>query len=305
MLKRAMRKGVRMVRKWLQEDRSAQPEPLSSPPREFSYDWLNRLLFPKTLAEGGGTLRPHYTWGVLQGANLARALDLNRVSVMEFGVAGGNGLIALEKTAQKIEANFGVAIDVYGFDTGVGLPKPQDHRDLPNIYTEGRHAMDVEKLQQRLQRAQLKLGLVENTVADFMQSEPAPVAFMAVDLDYYSATMHALQLLDAPQNLLLPRIYCYFDDIMGLTCGDHNGERLAITEFNASHAMRKISPIYGLKYFLPSPHADQIWTDQFFMAHIFDHNHYGRFDGQAPLHDTRLMATLLAAQWCQELMSAL
>ena len=220
--------------------------------------------------------------------NLARALDVDRVSVIEFGVAGGNGLIALERCAEKIESRYGVAIDVYGFDTGVGLPKPQDYRDLPNIYAEGRHVMHVEKLRQRLQRAQLILGLVENTVAAFMQSGPAPVAFIAIDLDLYSSTIHALKLLEAPQDLLLPRILCYFDDIMGLTCGDHNGERLAIADFNASHQMRKISPIYGLKYCLPEPYAHQMWIEQFFLAHIFDHTDYGHFDGLAPLHDLSL-----------------
>jgi hypothetical protein len=92
---------------------------------------------------------------------------------------------------------------------------------------------------------------------------------------------------------------------MGLTCGDHNGERLAITDFNASHEMRKISPIYGLKYFLPAPHAHHIWTEQFFLAHIFDHSDYGHFDGQAPLYDTRLLGALPVIHCCQELLCAL
>jgi hypothetical protein len=220
--------------------------------------------------------------------NLAKALGKKRVSVIEFGVAGGNGLVALERVAEKVEAYFDVGVDVYGFDTGVGLPKPQDYRDLPNIYTEGRHPMDVNTLRQRLRRAQLFIGLVEETVRDFVQSKPAPVAFVAIDLDYYSSTMHALQLLDAQQDLLLPRIHCYCDDCMGLTFGDHNGERLAIAEFNASHDTRKISPIYGLKYFLPAPFANQLWLEAFFMAHIFDHDQYASFDGLAPLYDTSL-----------------
>jgi hypothetical protein len=288
MLKRVMRKAGRVVRKWLQEDRHVNRRPSAFPPREFSYRWLNHTLFPKIVAEGGGALRANYTWGVLQGVNLARALDMDRVSVIEFGVAGGNGLIALEKSAETIERSFGVAIDVYGFDTGMGLPKPHDYRDLPNIYSEGRHAMDVEKLRKRLNRAQLILGLIENTVADFVRSQPAPVAFISIDLDYYSSTMHALQLLEAPQELLLPRIPCYFDDIMGITCSDYNGERLAIADFNASHQTRKISPIPGLKYLLAAPYARQMWVEQVFLAHIFDHTYYGHFDGLAQLDDLSL-----------------
>jgi hypothetical protein len=282
MLKAAARKVATLTWKWLKED-----EPSTPPPREFSYAWLNRVLFPRILTEDGG-LRPNYTWGVLQSANLAKALDINRISVIEFGVAGGNGLIALEKISERIEAYYNVAIDVYGFDTGEGLPKPQDYRDLPNIYTEGRHPMDVDRLRKRLHKAKLILGRVENTVTDFARSRPAPAAFIAIDVDFYSSTMAALQLLDTEQELLLPRIHCYLDDIMGLTFGDHNGERLAIADFNASHSLRKISQIYGLTYFLPPPYATEPWTQKFFLAHIFDHSAYGKFDGIAPLFDLSL-----------------
>ena len=59
-------------------------------------------------------------------------------------------------------------------------------------------------------------------------------------------------------------------------------------DFNAAHQMRKISPIYGLKYLLPAPYAHQMWVEQFFLAHIFDHTDYGHFDGLAPLHDLSL-----------------
>jgi hypothetical protein len=72
---------------------------------------------------------------------------------------------------------------------------------------------------------------------------------------------------------------------MGRTCSDYNGERLAILEFNASQKLRKISKIYGLKYFLPAPYSDQMWTDKIFMAHIFDHSQYGCFDGLARPRD--------------------
>jgi hypothetical protein len=47
--------------------------------------------------------------------------------------------------------------------------------------------------------------------------------------------MNALALFEADHRLLLPRVRCYFDDILGFTFGDHVGERLAISEFNESH----------------------------------------------------------------------
>jgi hypothetical protein len=139
--------------------------------------------------------------------------------------------------------------------------------------------MDEDKLRQRLRRARLILGLVEDTVSEFISLRPSPVAFISFDLDYYSSTMQAFKLLEADATLLMPRVYCYFDDIMGFTYSEYNGERLAITEFNGSHESRKISPIYGLKYFLPEPYARADWSEMLYMAHIFDHEMYGLEDG--------------------------
>ncbi len=90
-------------------------------------------------------------------------------------------------------------------------------------------------------------------------------------------------MLESSQEILLLRIHYYFDDIMGLTAGDCVGERLAIANFNQFYEKRKISPIYGLKYFLPQPYCNQMWTEQYFIAHIFDHTLYNQFDGTAPL----------------------
>jgi len=75
---------------------------------------------------------------------------------------------------------------------------------------------------------------------------------------------------------------------MGLTCSDYNGERLAIADFNSNHTTIKISPIYGLKHHLPSQFDKSMWTEMYYMAHIFDHEDYGRFDKLAPLNDLSL-----------------
>ena len=135
---------------------------------------VNHIVFHKFLAE---MRRPHYLWGVLQGMNLARVLGIHRISIAEFGVAGGNGLVALEEIVERLELIFGVQVDIYGFDTGGGLPKPKDYRDIPNTYAEGQFVMDIDRLRKRLKKSQLKLGLVEQTIDDFIQSRPAPLAF--------------------------------------------------------------------------------------------------------------------------------
>lgn len=273
MVRKALRTAFRRAWTWLMKEPN---EPVDDAPD------LYRSLFPvyrEILAEKGGAQRPDYAWAVLHSASLARQIGIRRVSALEFGVAGGKGLIALERIAQKVGNICGVGIDVYGFDTGTGLPKPQDYRDLPNLWSEGYFPMDKEKLQKRLKNAHLILGLIEDTIENFLNSKPSPVAFLAFDLDLYSSTMHAFRLLDAAQDLLLPRIHCYFDDIMVFTYGDHNGPRLAISEFNNSHPMRKISPIYGLKHYMPREVASQMWVEKFYMAHICDHELYSHNDG--------------------------
>ena len=141
----------------------------------------------------------------------------------------------------------------------------------------------------QLNKANLRLGRIENTISEFIDSKPAPVAFISFDLDLYSSTRHAFTLLEADQKLLLPRIYCYFDDILGFTYSEFNGELLAITEFNNDHNMRKVSKINGLKYYLPSSLADQRWVEQFYLAHVFDHECYGHYDGLNPATTLDLM----------------
>ena len=273
MLKRLARSAVGRARAWLQEP--VDPDWLLR--SDFTSDQINYHLW--SLHKALPDLRAHFAWGVLSAAHLARSIEIPRISVIEFGVAGGNGLVALERIAKDIERLYRIGIDVYGFDTGVGLPRPADYRDLPNLYRESGFPMDAAKLRARLKSARLILGDVNETIGTFLASRPAPVGFVSIDVDLYSSTMSALKLFDADPASLLPRVYCYFDDILGETFSEFTGERLAIADFNAAHAMLKISPIFGLRYFLIPPHSTEAWPDQMFIAHLFDHDAYGQYEG--------------------------
>jgi hypothetical protein len=270
MLKRALRKAVRLAREWLREDR---PQPDLS----FYYPWMAHL--HRTVLAESGVGRPAYAWGVLGASYLAKVLGIERISALELGVAGGMGLTALERISEATGRLLGIGIDVYGFDTGQGMPKPVDLRDLPNLYSEGDYGMDADKLRRRLQNATLVLGPVKQTVAGFLSSRPAPVGFVSFDLDYYSSTKDALGLLLAPPQLLLPRVQCYLDDILGYSFAEFNGERLAVAEFNGSHDMRKVSKVYGLRYLLPEEHANAAWPEKVYQAFILDHPRYWENDG--------------------------
>jgi hypothetical protein len=279
MLRTVLKRLVKSAVNWVDDPIAAERRHWP----KFGLAEINIALL-RLLDRGKGELRPHYTYGVIQAAHLARALQIKRISAIEFGVAAGSGLISLEKTAEAVEQYFGVAVDVYGFDTGKGLPKPEDYRDLPNLYKESAFLMDHDALSKRLQRAKLLLGLIEETLPGFIASRPAPVGFVAIDVDLYSSTMAAFNLLHADHRILLPRVHCFFDDIMGFTFSEFAGERLAISDFNAQQQTRKISPIFGLKFFVPRQFWNHIWTESFYIAHLFDHPLYCQNDGLV-LHD--------------------
>jgi hypothetical protein len=208
---------------------------------------------------------------------LAARLQRPRVSVLEFGVAGGNGLIALEQHAEEVEKIFPVKIDIYGFDTGTGLQSPMDHKDLPYHWRAGFFKMDFEALQKRLTRAKLVMGDVAQTALTFIEDfDPAPIGGVAQDLDFYSSTAASLRLFDSDVSRFLPRVFCYFDDTIGGDIelyNDFTGQRLAINEFNARRERVKLSPIYYLRAMANAP----TWHHQMWAAHFFDHPDYNTF----------------------------
>jgi hypothetical protein len=245
-------------------------------PSYTAYPEINAL-FLRTMRES--RVRPEYLWGSLHGAHLAKALGIGAVSLVEFGVAGGNGLIDLDRIGGAVEDHLGVETAVFGFDTGHGLPRPTDVRDCPNLFSGGDYPMDVEKLRPRLQRAELILGDVAETTAPFLARKPPAIAFVSFDLDLYTSTASAFSLFERNADALLPRVHCHFDDVTGFTYADFNGARLAIREFNERNAQRKISPVYAPEHYVPRRFAGGLWVKKIFLAHILDHPLYGEPDG--------------------------
>lgn len=213
--------------------------------------------------------RPHYAWGVYSAAELACKLKLSGITVIEFGVAGGNGLMALERIASKVSRHLGINISVFGFDTGEGMPAPKDYRDLPYIWGRGFFEMNRGKLEKELNSAKLIIGNVEETVESFIP--PYPIGFIAFDLDYYSSTKTAFQIFEAVH---LPRVLCYFDDTIwpeGAYYNEYIGELCAIREFNEEHLDQKISKIHGLSWLQPHKAA---WNEAIYAYHDFRHPLY-------------------------------
>lgn len=229
----------------------------------------------------GAIERPWYAHGMYAAAGLAVRLGEPAVSVIEFGVAKGDGLVAMENLADQIESLVKVRIHIIGFDNGEGLPAHLDYRDLPFTWRQGFYKMDVETVRGRLRRAKLILGDVRETVPRFLQAADfPPIGFISFDLDYYSSTRPTLRLFDGDDSLYLPRILCYFDDILSedqhYSCEDI-GELLAIREFNEQATRNhRIRPIYGWKGSLL---LEPEWAEAMWAYHRFDHHRYNEYIG--------------------------
>jgi hypothetical protein len=248
----------------------AQPDPVNV---SAVYAWLRA---------NGSEIRPQYLWGMLHAARATASAGLAGFSALEFGVAGGHGLLELEAAASAAEEIYPVTVEIVGFDSGSGMPAPTDHRDVPWVIKPGVLAMDESKLRARLTRADLALGPVVDTVPRWLTGTHPPVGFISFDLDYYSSTVDAFQVLDAADDALLPRVMCYFDDLFGYGWSDFNGERAAITDFNLAHVDRKIGKIHGLKYELPHRDGQRPWAEQMYLAHILSHTRYNDLEDVLP-----------------------
>jgi len=232
----------------------------------------------------GVDTRPQYLWPLIHASHVARALGIPRIAALEFGVAGGNGLLAMERAAAMATDLSGTHVDIFGFDTGSGMPAPGDPRDAPFLIEPSYFAMDEAALRARLTSAELVLGPVGETVPGWSDGGHAPIGFVAFDLDYYSSTVEALRVLEGDSERMLPRVPCYFDDTFGYGWTDFMGVHAAISEFNDSREQSKIGKIHGLRFELPAHELRHQWHEKMYVFHRFDHPRYADFEGRIDEH---------------------
>ncbi|HWE53389.1 MAG TPA: hypothetical protein VG273_26585 [Bryobacteraceae bacterium] len=217
--------------------------------------------------------RPNYAYGMLRAADLAKFLGKSAVTACEFGVATGNGLVNMVELAAMIETETGIKFRVVGLDTGEGLPEVTDYRDHPELWSPGDFAMtNKNELRKRMgDRAELIFGDIKDTVDGFVASlsESAPLGFVAVDVDIYSGAKSAFRSLLGRAEIYTPAISVYCDDVSFFFANRWCGELLAIDEFNAENAMRKIDHDHSLPGIRPS--TSDAWYKSMFVAHILDH----------------------------------
>lgn len=213
--------------------------------------------------------RPAYLVGLLAAVEQAKRQKIDEIAVIEFGVAGGAGLLAMEYEAAALEREFNINIKVFGFDMGAaGLPEfIGDHRDHPDIWQSGDYPMDEAALKARLSsRTTLVLGNLRETVPRFLaEHTPPPIGFVSVDVDLYSSARDALALLAAPGMPMLWHVPVYLDDIEFIFNHRFAGELLAVHEFNTQYEHIKIDRWYGLRNGRPFP--ERPYLEKLFVAH--------------------------------------
>lgn len=235
--------------------------------------WINRYGGFRTRECYGLIERPNYLYGMLRAADVAKYFGKKRVTAIEFGVASGAGLLNMVHLASLIEKETGVEFKIIGFDSGRGLPTVEGYKDHPELWSPGDFATeDGEALVRQLAcRAEIIWGDIANTVGAFTDAiDPAaPLGFVSVDVDIYSAAKAALRCLTGRSELYNPAVSIYFDDVNFFFANNWAGELAAICEFNEEHEFRKI----GRDRSLPGrrPGKTEGWYSAMYVCHVLDH----------------------------------
>lgn len=216
-------------------------------------------------------IRQHHAYALLDAADQAKRLGYKQISVFEFGVAAGAGLLNLQGIANKITAFTGVSIRIFGFDTGSGMPPPVSYKDHPELYQAGDFPMNSMELSEKLDgQTRLILGPIVESINNLnIDFSDAPIAFISLDVDYFSSSVDALKLLEYGASNYLPRVIIYLDDVEELSHNSFCGEEGAVREFTRQHPNRPIERhvfCRGHRLF-----KNARWIDHMYQCHILDH----------------------------------
>jgi hypothetical protein len=218
-------------------------------------------------------LRQNHAYSLLYATEYAIKNGIKKITVIEFGVAMGGGLMNICKISSQLSKLYDIEFRIFGFDTGEGMPEPLDYRDHPELYKKGDFRMDREKLEKELpENCTLIIGKVKDTVTEFLSTnalDEAPLGFVSFDLDYYYSTKEALQiLLHQDPSKYLSVFPVYLDDIALPSHNSYCGELLARKEFNEENKSRKIERNRFLPYTRVFKHSE--WLEHIFFVHVLD-----------------------------------
>jgi hypothetical protein len=217
-------------------------------------------------------LRQHNAYSILSCAEVAKKMGINKVTLIEFGVASGSGLVNMAKIAGKVSQRTGVLFKIYGFDTGEGLTDPKGFKDYPSAFKKGDYPTNIELLKKKLPKnVELVLGDVKDTIEPFLKNFDAtyPIGYIVLDLDLFSSSLCALAVLKGKSESYYPTLHLYADDIDEFGHSVYCGEEAAISKFNSTNSMVKIERNVFLKN--ERVFRKQKWLDKMFKVQVFEH----------------------------------
>lgn len=217
-------------------------------------------------------IRQPNAFGILKSAIFAKKLGIRTITLIEFGVAAGAGLLNMAEIARNITKEIGINFKIYGFDTGIGMPPALDYRDHPDLYQCGDFPMNYELLVKNLpDNTNIIIGDISTTIENFIEKLPIdePIGFVIFDMDYYHSTKIALNIFKNHPLKYLPITVVYLDDIVFEPHNSYCGELLAIHEFNLENEFRKIE----FHNFLENERIFRraMWLKQIYYLHVLDH----------------------------------
>lgn len=216
---------------------------------------------------------PHYAFGIYEAAKRALKEGQKKITVIEFGVANGRGLLAMAKYAEKVKSSMNIEVSVIGFDSGGGMPKHEGYLDHPELYVQGDFPMQDPARLKKLLPDSARLIITDLNTEDWTQyiTKDAPVGFISIDVDYYSSTINLLNRLHSIEaDKLLSNSLFYLDDVCLDNHNPYQGELLAVTEFNEASALRKFDSYYArLRH--RQKFCNEQWLEQMYQFHCLDH----------------------------------
>ena len=248
--------------------------------RVLGYEKPLRVAILKYLSLKFSTFRPHYETILYEASKTALKLGAKEISVLELGVAGGDGIKSLHKYKKKIEKILNIKIFIVGFDSGSGLPEVTKKEDLPFFWKAGDYTnKNLSSLETNYNDVKIFTGEISETLETFINQNNHKIGCIFFDLDLYSSTKSFLDIIPllSKNNLLLPRTLCYFDDLFIADYGldDSNGEPLAISNFNNDNTNFKLGRAYDNVSDFKFPLA----KNQIFTLHDYENENYNKYIG--------------------------
>jgi hypothetical protein len=215
---------------------------------------------------------PPYAVGLQTACKYASLAGQPGFTAIEFGVAGGNGLVELSSYAARLSQRTGLKINVAGFDAASGLPMSPDRRDAPWLWNPGDFPSDVDRLRRILPNdTELVLGRIQDTLPSWLDKKlQSPIGFVSVDVDLYSGTAAICEAMGrANVKCLLPFVSFYLDDALRFLTPRATGELAAISEFNERYPDRQFDRDDWITE--DRPFAERLWLKRMYSLCCFDH----------------------------------